>query len=111
MKQPQWSAPCASAEPITHSTAQPTATNKSIAKGPKDKDQDDRKFKVVIYGISECSKGTPKHKRLKHDLDKVTQIATEGDNSISPLSIRDLFRLSKYCDQSSKPRPILVRLT
>ena len=73
--------------------------------------QEDRKFSVVIiYGIKECRKGTPRYERLNHDLDKVTSIVTQGENSVSPLSIRDLLRLGKYCDQSKKPRPILVKL-
>ena len=111
LEQSQQTPSSVSAEPTTYGSAQPTATNEPIAKDLKDKDQADRKFNIVIYGISECSKGTPRHERLKHDLDKVTQIVAEGENSISPLSIRDLFRLGKYCDQLSKPRPILVRLT
>jgi len=48
-----------SAEPITHSSVQSTSTNEPIAKDLKDlkdKDQDDRKFNIVIYGINECSK-------------------------------------------------------
>jgi len=61
--------------------------------------------------LTNVVKGTPRHEHLKHDLDKVTQIVTESENNISPLSIWDLFRLGKYRDQSSKPRPILVRLT
>jgi len=80
----------------------------SINKAYKENDngQGDRKFNVVIYGIQECDKGTPRHERLNYDVDKVTPIVTQGENSISPLSI---FRLGKYRD-SSKPRPILVKL-
>ena len=73
--------------------------------------QGDRKFNVVIYRIKECNKGTPRHERLKHDVERVTQIVTEGENSISPLSIRDLFRLGKYRESLTKPRPVLVSLT
>jgi len=53
-------------------------------------------------------KGTPRHRHLKHDAEKVTKIITEGENSISPLSIGDILRLRKYHESS---RPILVRLT
>ena len=49
--------------------------------------QSDRKFNVVIYGIKECNKGTPRNERLSHDLDQVTSVVTEGENSINPLSI------------------------
>ena len=67
------------------------------------------KFNVIINGTKEYDKGTPRHEHLKHDVEKVTQIVTEGENSINPLSLRDLFRLGKY-RESSKPRPILVKL-
>ena len=77
---------------------------------PDDKTQNDRKFNIVVYGIDECSKGTPKNERLNHDLDKVTSIITKGENSISPLSIRDLVRLGKYHEQLKQPRPLLVKL-
>ena len=70
----------------------------------------DRKFNVVFYGIKECTSGTPRKERINHDLDNVTSIVTQGENSINPLSIRDLLRLGKYRDQSRKPRPILVKL-
>jgi len=72
------------------------------------KDQDDRKSNFVFYGINECGKGTPRHERLKHEVDKVTEIVTKGENSISPLSIPDLFRLGKHRDQPSKPQTILT---
>ena len=72
--------------------------------------QSNHKFNVVIYGIKECGKGTPRQERLNHDLDKVTSIVTEGENSINPLSIRDLLRLGKYREQSKQPPPVLVKL-
>ena len=95
---------------VTNRQTQSATTAKKFDKAD-DKAQGDRKFNVVIYGINECSKGTPRNERLTHDLDKVTSIVTEGENSINPLSIRDLLRLGKYRDQSTKPCPILVRLT
>ena len=68
-----------------------------------------RKFNVVIYGIDESDKGTPRHERLNQDLHKVITIVTEAKTNINPLSIRDLLRLGKYRDNSTKPRPILIR--
>jgi len=43
-------------------------------------------------------------------LDKSKSIITEGENSVSPLSIRDLLRLGKYNENSKNPHPILVKL-
>ena len=105
--QPTTSVPKA---PDTSNAIQQAATTMKSSKLGGDKMQEDRKFNVVIYGIKECSKGTPRNERLNHDLDKVTSIVTQGENSVSPLSIRDLLRLGKYHDQSKKPRPILVKL-
>ena len=97
--------------PDTGNTQQQAATTmKSNKPGGEDKTREDRKFNIVIYGIQECSKGTPRNERLAHDLDKVTNLVTQGENSVSPLSIRDLLRLGKYHDQSKNPRPILVKL-
>jgi len=50
----------------------------------------DHKFNVVIYGIDECNKGTPRHERSDHDLSSITQIITKADD-INPLSICDHF--------------------
>ena len=73
--------------------------------------QSDRKFQnVVIYRIRECSKETPRSERLSHDLEQVTSVVSAGEHSINPLSIRDLLRLGKFQEQSSKPRPLLVKI-
>jgi len=40
-----------------------TISNK--ARKDDDKAQEDRKFNVLIHGVNECNKGTPRHKRLK----------------------------------------------
>jgi len=91
---------------INNSTVQQESLTNKVHK--VEQVQSDRKFNVVIYGIKECGKGTPRQERLNHDLDKVTSIVTEGENSINPLSICDLLRLGKYSEQSKQPRPILV---
>ena len=44
-----------------------TATNKSN----RDNLQQDRKFNVVVYGIDECPKGTPRHEHSGLDLSNV----------------------------------------
>jgi len=85
-----------------------TATKKTI--NSEITTQEDRKFNVVVYGIHECAKRPPKNERLNHDLDKIKSIITEGENSVNPLSIRDLLRLGKYNESSKNPRPILVKL-
>ena len=57
----------------TDSTTQPGPSDN---KGNKvaDHAQGDRKFNVVVYGVKECDKGTPRHERLKHDVERITQL-------------------------------------
>ena len=90
----------------SNATADITGTKKTTF---QDNPQQDRKFKVVIYGIDECPKGTPRHERSGLDLSNVAQIITKVDENINPLSVRDLHRLSKYQEKSRRPRPILTR--
>ena len=77
--------------------------------------QPDKKFNVVIYGIEECPKGTPKHERFNRDLENIMTVisSVDTDSSIQPQSIRDHFRLGKFKNSSQtqqcRPRPILVR--
>ena len=68
---------------VTNRQTQSATTAKTFDKAD-DKAQGDRKFNVVIYGIKECSKGTPRNEQLTHNLDKVISIVTEGENSINP---------------------------
>ena len=89
---------------LRSNTTQLAATAKKSSKLEGNKMQEDRKFVIVIDGINESSKGTPKNEILNHDLDKVTSIVTQVESSVSPLSIWDLLRLGKYCNQSKKPR-------
>ena len=96
-------------EPATIRSVQVPAITAS--KKTDNKAYNDRKFNVVIYGINECDKRTNRSERQSQDLHNVTKIVTEGDNTINPLSIRDLLRLGKYREQANKPRPILLRLT
>ena len=59
----------------------------------------------MIHGIEECKKGTPRYKRFRCDLNKVNSIITNVENGISPLSVRDHFRLGKYREHS-----VLIKL-
>ena len=89
-----------SISPHTNRASKITATTTNKSNKAVYKAQKDHKFNVVIYGIKECTSGTPRKQRLNHDLDNVTSIVTQGENSINPLkvSIRDLLWLGKYHD-------------
>ena len=71
--------------------------------------ESEKKFNLVLYGIRECPKGTPRHSRLVSDLKSVADILSSIDTQVSQLSIRDNYRLGKY--QPNRSRPILVKMT
>lgn len=47
----------------------------------------DRKFNLVIYGITECPSGTSTPKTVKHNLDSTIPILTKLNPEINPSSI------------------------
>jgi len=69
----------------------------------------EKKFNVVVYGISECPNGTSRSERLNQDLSDVVSVLSKVSSSIEPQAIKDCFRLGKFNPQRSKPRPILVK--
>jgi len=69
----------------------------------------DRKFNVIVYGIDECPKGTPKHARSESDLRSVISVLSKVDNSVESQSIRDVYRLGRYNSNPTHPRPVLVK--
>lgn len=74
-------------------------------------DRNERKFNVVIIGLAECPKGTPRAERMAMDEEAIVHSIRQQIPSFSPLCIRDCYRLGKYEHSSaSRPRPILVSL-
>lgn len=71
---------------------------------------DERKYNIVVFGVDECPKGTPRVERGSRDEAAIVQSIQVQIPSFNPLSIRDCFRLGKYVESSSRPRPILVSL-
>ena len=69
----------------------------------------ERKFNVIVYGIEECPKGTPKHARLQSDLSHVGSVLSEVDTSVDSQSIKDCYCLGKFIPNQSLPRPVLVK--
>ena len=57
---------------------------------------DNRKFRLVVYGINECPKGTPRHSRFLQDVKSAGEVLSSVDNSVTVQSVRDCFRLGKY---------------
>ena len=69
----------------------------------------DRSCNLVIYGIKESPSGTPKPDRQKQDFDNLMSTFSSFDTSIQSSSIKDLYRLGRYKQNQSRPRPILVK--
>ena len=69
----------------------------------------ERNFNIVIYGIDECPKSTPKSTRSKNELDKFLPALSKVDPSIQSTSIKDFHRLGKYKEDHRCPRLILVK--
>ena len=69
----------------------------------------EKKFSIIVYGVSECPEGTSKPDQSSHDFGKVTSLLLKVDSSIQPQSIKDMHRLGKYHHERPRPRPILVK--
>ncbi len=67
----------------------------------------DRKFNLIVRGLAESKKGTPRHERTRQDLAAVCDILTSLESDVSAASIRDCFRLGKY--EPGRDRPALVK--
>ena len=70
----------------------------------------DRKLNLVIYGITDSPSDTKWCDRVKYDMDTSVTILPKINDSINSTSIRDCFRLGKYKQNQSRPRPILLKL-
>ena len=69
------------------------------------------KYNLVVHGISERPKGTPRHKRLNEDFCEVNEILLNLVSSVQVKpSVRDCRRIGKYDETKPRSRPILVTL-
>lgn len=66
-----------------------------------------RKFNVVLYGIPEQSPGTSRHRHTVQDCQSIDAL-TESVNI--KVSVQDCHRLEKFQKNHPKPRPLLVKL-
>lgn len=71
----------------------------------------DRKYNIVIHGLAECPKGTPRRDRISMDEQAIVESIKPQVSLFSPLNIRDCFRLGSYVEDNVHPRPILATLT
>ena len=103
-------------EDVAESPVETSATKKytndsKVMAQPKPKNgSSERKFNVVIHGISECPAGTPRLARVSKDLESVVSALSEIDPNIQSQSISDCFRLGQYKKAGHRSRPILVKM-
>ena len=71
----------------------------------------DSRFNIVISGIAELPKGTPRLARISSDASAVMDVLSEVSlDGHPPIFARDCRRLGRYRQNSSKPRPLLITL-
>ena len=93
---------------LTSASKLTTTINKQPV--PKTRQLDDRRYNLVVYGISECSNGTKRSDRVKHDIESSVSILSKLNNDIQANSVRDSFRLGKFKKDLTRPRPLLLKL-
>ena len=69
----------------------------------------DKKFNLVVYGITEHPPKTNRQTRLNKDLECLLTCFSKIDNKIDSFAIKDYFRLGKYDSSRPRPRPLLVK--
>ena len=74
-----------------------------------DKVNEAKKFSIVVYGIKEFSKGSPRLAWFDKDVKEVTEIIHMKDPEFSSQSVFDCTRLGKYSTESTGS--ILVKLS
>ncbi len=67
------------------------------------------KFKLIVYGIKESPKGTPRTDRIKKDSDTISELLQDVDESVPQQSVRDCIRLGQY--NESRNRPVMIEFT
>ena len=67
----------------------------------------DKRFNIVIYGLVECPKGSPRHMRISYDTNLACKTIKSVCPDLSDYAICDCLRIGKYSDQRS--RPLIVR--
>ena len=79
--------------------------------GPSRNGVSDKKFNVVLFGVSESPQGTPHNTRNLQDFNSITSVLSdiESDSNVT-CSVHDCQRLGRYNCSSIRPRPVLVTL-
>uniref|UniRef100_A0A1X7T0S5 Zinc finger PHD-type domain-containing protein n=1 Tax=Amphimedon queenslandica TaxID=400682 RepID=A0A1X7T0S5_AMPQE len=96
--------------PPSHGPVNVSPTVNSCPPGTGSNDSSERKYNIVVFGASECARGSAQPDHDSHDLNIITELFQGLSSSFDPQSVRDLHRLGKYQSDSDRRRPILVKL-
>ena len=67
----------------------------------------DKKFNIVVYGLCECPKGSPRHERMSYDTDLASKTIQSICPRLSEYAIRDCSRIGKYSEE--RARPLIIK--
>ena len=98
--------PQSQSQPASPISTTPNPSNRS--KNSKRQANPERKFNIVIYGLKESPKGTPKYNRICNDVKSVSETINSLCPELTEQSVCDCVRLGKYSIERS--RPVLVKL-
>ena len=79
----------------------------SVTSLPPGTGTSERKFNVVVYGITENPPKTNKETRLKEDLNSLLTLFQEIDSSIESNAIKYFFRLGKFKSDNRVVAPVM----
>jgi len=69
---------------------------------------DDCKFNVVMHGIEECKKGTPRHVQMGNDTKSASVTIQEVCPDITCQAIRNCVRLGSYIEGCNRPLFVMI---
>ena len=92
---------------LSVNTTNTVVTEKSTSRSatPSESSNDCR-FNIIIFGIPEYDSGTSCFTRMAQDSANTMSTLQKIDSNLSESVVRDCFRLGKYKQNNSRPRPI-----
>ena len=93
-----------------NSANSPTSiTHTQSSASPKCNNSVDKKFSIVMYGLCECPKGSPRHEHISHDTNLACKIIKSICPDMNNYAISNCSRIDKYSEL--RARPLFVKFT
>ena len=94
---------------LPSATRKPQYQSSPVLRQNTKNSDNDRKFNIILFGVSESPPGTPRFRRTESDFKEVFSVLSNLENNSDRKSlVRDCHRIGRY--NSSKNRPIRVNL-